>query len=204
MQMWKIATIIWIAAGAPSQATPDKLTVALLDYAAIPRTVLRRAAELAEEAIQKAGVDTDWIVCQVSSAPRQSCVLPPSGTYVLVKILPAGHESRVASIEALGYALPCPTKPRCTASGVFYWRVVEFAESFRGSVSAALAYVIAHEIGHLMGLGHSRGGVMKANLDGVDLRQAETGRLRFSAEDAKRFQASLASWKRTTANAPAR
>jgi hypothetical protein len=64
------------------------------------------------------------------------------------------------------------------------------SESAHGSVAVVLASILAHEVGHLMGLPHSRSGVMKPALERTDIVKAESGRLLFSSSDAKSLRAS--------------
>lgn len=59
------------------------------------------------------------------------------------------------------------------------------AERSHQSAGLVLGCILAHEIGHLMGLPHSRSGVMKANLGPDEILQAAIGRLWFTAQDSR-------------------
>jgi hypothetical protein len=170
-----VVATVWMAA-ACFGAEP-KLAVVILDYAGTPGAILKAAAETAREAFRTAGVETDWSVCRV---PDEHCALPPVGT-IQVKVLPPELQGGLQSREALGYAMLCPG---CVISYAFYQPVKALAGTKR-SVSAALAFVMVHDVGHLLGMGHSAGGIMKALLTWRDIQDAEMGRLRFTEAEAK-------------------
>ena len=51
--------------------------------------------------------------------------------------------------------------------------------------------VLAHEIGHLLGLRHARSGLMRAQLDAADLLALRQGRLAFSTRQSAAMRLSL-------------
>jgi hypothetical protein len=185
-----VVAMAWMAA-ACFGAEP-KLTVVIFDYAETPGPTLRAAAETAREAFRMAGVETEWSICRVSKNPQEHCALPPAGTYVQAKVVPPALEGGPRTREALGYATKCPAAQRCATSYAFYRPVKTLAESSGREVWVALAFVMAHEVGHLLGMGHSPSGIMKAGLTRRDIQDAAAGRLRFIEGDARMLRAAVA------------
>jgi hypothetical protein len=190
------AVAVWMATGAAAVTVPDSLTVVIFDYAGIPRRVLVSAAREGRRAFRAAGVETNWILC----GPRQSCYVPER--FVQVKILPRALKSTPVSTEGLASTTMCSTTEHCAASYVFYDRVLAFAGDVCSPADVTLGYVMAHEIGHLMGLGHRPGGIMEAGFTARDLHKAAAGWLSFAPEDARDLRAAVARPQR--ASEPAR
>jgi hypothetical protein len=175
----------WIAVGAVGATLPEKLTVVIFDYAHIsPRLVLSAASE-GRRAFRTAGVESDWILCN----PVEGCYVPER--FVQVKILPKPIASTPVSLRGLGATTTCTATEHCSASYVFYNRVLAFADDASSPTDLALGYVMVHEIGHLMGLGHSPRGIMTAAFTSRDLRNAAAGWLCFEGDDARELRAAV-------------
>jgi len=198
MKTWKMAVAMgWMAAGAACYGASDNLTVVMFDSAGVPRAVLDTAGKEAQWVFRAADVQTNWSVCQGSSDPTQHCLLPPAGSYVQVRIMGRAVDdtSHSRSNFARGaYATRCAPEERCFTAYVDYATVLAYARVAEQPVGVALAYVMAHEIGHLMGLEHSPCGVMKADFNRHDLQDAAASRLRFAADDARRLRSAVTRW----------
>jgi hypothetical protein len=189
MSTQKLAVaMVWMAAGA-CYGAQEQATVVIFNEAGVPAEILKTAADTAREAFREVGVDTKWSVCRVSADPSEHCTLPPAGTYLQAKVLPPALEHGLKSREALGYAVS-PKGERGVVSYAFYEPIKKFAEADGQSVSLVLGYVMAHEIGHLLGMKHNSTGIMKPHFDRRDLRDAATGFLRFTTPDVKALRAS--------------
>lgn len=200
MRTLTIAATFWMAAGMVCYGgASDRLEVVVFDWAGTPHWVLAKAAEEARLTFAAAGVETAWTVCEGRGDSNQTCDLPPDGTYVQIRIMPDAPKGSPLPREALGNAAGCPPTEGCFVSWVFYCRVLAYAERTDQPDNVALAYVMAHEIGHLMGMRHSPRGIMKARFSWHDLLDARQGRFRFSEDDAKRLRAAVALWTAATA-----
>jgi hypothetical protein len=200
MRTLKIAATFWIAAEAVCYGgAPDRLEVVVSDGAGAPHWVLAKAVAEARRTFAAAGVETAWTICESPDGSNQNCAPSPAGTYVQVRIMPEAPDGKLLPREALGYAAGCPPTEGCFISWVFYRRILKLVAHTDQPVARALACVMVHEIGHLMGLCHSPRGIMKPRFNQHDLLDAGVGRFRFPEDDAKRLRAAVALWTGATA-----
>jgi hypothetical protein len=96
------------------------------------------------------------------------------------------------SSPVLGSTITCGATEYCAASYIFYDRVLAFADESGSTPELTLGYVMAHEIGHLMGLGHRPGGIMTAAFSAQDLHRAAIGWLTFARDDASELRQAVA------------
>jgi hypothetical protein len=171
-------------AAAARAAVPDSLTVVAFDFAVSQKLPLSAANE-ARRAFRAAGVKTEWIVCDA----RQGCDVPER--FVQMKILSQPLPNTPVSLHGLGATATCTVTEYCAASYIFYDRIMTFAATAGSSPDLTLGYAMAHEIGHMLGLGHRPGGIMTASLTSHDLRMAAVGWLSFAQEDARELRAAV-------------
>jgi len=163
----------------------EPVRVLVLDYSAVSRGKLEAAAKIAHREFRLAGVQTDWHICIGTTDAHPTCGLPP-GTYLQVKLVPGSPVRQPG--DSMGRAL-CDPGNRGVLSFVFLSEVKRLAESASRDISVILASVMAHEVGHLLGVVHSPSGIMKAALTERDATDAEKGHLNFSPEDGEVLRA---------------
>ncbi|HTX35998.1 MAG TPA: hypothetical protein VME43_13295 [Bryobacteraceae bacterium] len=95
------------------------------------------------------------------------------------------------------YVRPFPAKRegRWQVSSGGKHRVVRETEAFADQIgqspAVVLGCIMAHELGHLIGLRHRPAGIMKPRFERGDIEQANMGRLRFTGQDERVLRASI-------------
>ena len=208
--MFRIIFLLIVTATAATtkpSVTPLSLEVRVQDYANIPRGVWKISSATAARVFQRAGASILWLNCSPDDPKRdEQCRDRPSPGARVLRILPPEMtaKTRASGIE-FGRAQLIPDGSRGTYASVYWGRVQHLASGAARTVSLGgiptpsrlkeariLGYALAHELAHLIGVHHSKAGVMHGPWTPSELASLLQGSLRFQAREEERIRESLA------------
>jgi hypothetical protein len=167
-------------------AGPEPVVVRVFAYAPAPTG----AAESGEEIFRRAGVPTRWKEC----TPARGDCEPLLDGEILLKVVrrpwingPARSSFGAAVLDRHSYL-----------GWVFEEHIEEAARANEISSRIVVAYVMAHEVAHLLGLKHSEKGIMHCEFSDAEIRSADTGALKFTSEEMLELQAAAAARRHAT------
>jgi hypothetical protein len=172
-----VIAVMFAAARVTNAAEPGQLPVVYLEMdndADVPAATLKKSQDEVVRIFADAGLGVEWTetgprftVQMVTTVPLDPSVAPP--VLGVVSRTPAGATAHI-----------------------FFNQVEDLALRYHVAVSRLLAYVVAHEIGHLLlpQMRHSFTGLMKADWDPDTVREAGAGSLRFTGAQIKKLHAS--------------
>lgn len=192
------------AAGSPG--APPAICVHVYDYAGVAAGEMARSEEVAGALLARGGIETDWVEFR---AERKTGVRLIGGNgnhglgnesgpgasgpaHLVVSIYPRAMAQvfRLSGAD-FGFALlPSEKGEFGNRANVFFERITLLADASEASRALLLGHAMAHEIGHLLlGAGsHARSGIMRGPWRQREVRQAATGMLHFSDDEARRMQ----------------
>jgi hypothetical protein len=192
-----------LAAPAAANTAPTLKIVLQVPDPGVPLHLVLRARSEVERIYRHAGVEITWRGVTFGGEEAQRVhaadTLPPG--LALVVLSSAFTDKISVSTDALGGATGTPEQ-RGQLAYVFYDRVESIARAYlnrarlNGSSEidtvVVLAHAMAHEIGHLLlPRGHAETGLMRADWNASDLRNAVDGDLNFTPEQAALIRARL-------------
>ena len=169
-----------------------KIIVRVYNLAEVPGNTLVKSEKEAKRVFKGVGIETDWLDCPLSAELAQKlpgCEKNLGPTFLNLRIVPR-FEMAEAGFRgaALGFALAA--KEGGVHASIFYHRVLETAQEGPASAAQILGHAMAHEIGHLL-LGsnsHSPTGMMSAQWNRKELKDATLELLRFNADQVERMR----------------
>jgi hypothetical protein len=98
----------------------------------------------------------------------------------MLRVLPEHSRNGIAN-DAVGFAIPP------VLASIYYEHAIRLADDTGHGVSTLIAYVIAHELGHLLlsPSGHSEIGIMRAHWGPKELRLVVCGWLHFTPAQSR-------------------
>jgi hypothetical protein len=176
MKWWMVVTIVLAVvriADAAETGNPLTLDLQMKSEARVPADVLEHARDEVALIFAGAGLTVRW----TDTTPRFT-----------VKIVGQVLGFDRATSPVMGVALRTANS---SMAQIFFKQVQDFAHAYDVDLSTMLAYVIVHEIGHLLlGTAHSPTGVMQANWDRALVHDVARGSLTFTEAQATRMRPS--------------
>jgi hypothetical protein len=176
MKWWMLAALVVTVvsiADAAETADPFTIDLQMKSEARVPAAVLEESRDEVTRIFADAGIVVRW----TDTAPR-----------FVVSIVPQVLGYGTATSSVMGVA-------QRTAAGssvrVFFKQVHDFARTYHVDLTTVLAYVIAHEVGHLLlpATPHSPTGLMQAEWHRAVVRDAARGSLTFTEPQVARIRA---------------
>jgi hypothetical protein len=205
MRLHRMALVVGtftVAWGGDSRQKP--LNVLVVDQTGVPNAILRKASLTAQAIFKKAGIQMEWLTCASSSqkhCDQNDNIAYPNLFIILPPKLSKDREYRSLGLResrGLGVAALATGQRTGDIAYVFFDRVENAAcgaNGFRNipkalcdapsAVGQLLANVMAHETGHLLGLTHSRRGMMSGGWSEWDVKLASSGTLLFNEGEAQ-------------------
>jgi hypothetical protein len=178
------------------QSGDAKLTLRVYDYARVDASSLARSERLTSAIFERIGIKVAWTDCPLSQAAFRAypaCQSNGGPADLVLRILPRSMALKLSAPgEPLGFALPCPdSEPGCELTA-FAFRI-EQAAAQGYPADSVLAYVIAHEVAHvLIGPGHSLHGIMRGEWSRHELAlMCRGGHPRFTDDQARNLRAAV-------------
>jgi hypothetical protein len=176
------------------------ITLRVANYARVPDGVLAAAERKAGGVLHEAGIDAKWLECPLAGAQVDPEPHPGPADFFLTvirKVMRERRSEQEALGFALGFALPCSQGKTGCMAYIFYWRIETLAANGDAGLSDILGHAMVHEIGHLLlGPGHSRVGIMRAEWTREDLASAARNQLSFTSQQMDLLRASVYSANR--------
>jgi len=174
---WMVVAIgVMVVKTADAGAPSHHLTIDLQmrNEARVPAHVLEQSQDEVARIFADAGLAVRW----TGTAPQFT-------VHIVSQVL--GYARALSPV--MGVAL---RRANGSQARVFFRQVQDFARTCHVDWSTMLAYVIAHEIGHLLlpGDAHSPTGVMQAGWDKALVHDVARGSLTFTEAQAARIRAS--------------
>jgi hypothetical protein len=172
------------ASGFPS---PPHINVKIINKSEAPNEVIARAQQIVSKVFSVARIETRWQECPIPAyepSRQPEC----SDSPIVICVVINTEASLRSARNALGVSLP--SIGAGNRAGVFYSRIERVSDdpvvSLGASVAEVLAYVMAHEIGHLLlnSKMHSNRGIMRGVWTLVEFGAMRKARLFFSAAEA--------------------
>jgi hypothetical protein len=188
-----------LRAGAVCTDREIVVTAQIHDYAHVQAVQLLRSREIVAQVYERIGVRLDWLATVRQPVRREQSdvedIRPPAQIAQLTVIIETDEMAKQGSVPdgVLGYAVVPADGGMGRIAYVLYERVHQIAREGGRSESELLAFVMAHETGHLLlGRGvRAPAGLMKCHWERREMQRLEARKLEFSEAHALRIRNAL-------------